>query len=327
MINQLRPIDTISVVAYGSTVSVIIEGASGNEKKKIIAAIEKLQPSGPTPGAEGIIEAYRVVNKRLIVGGNNRIILASDGDFNVGLTTEKQLEELIDDQKKQGVYLTCLGVGMGNYKDSKLSILAYKGNGNFSYIDNDLEAEKVLVTEMSQTLFSVAGNVHLVANFNPLLVKDYRLIGYDNNKAALVDTASRLMGGEIGSGHSLAAVFELTLQPDGLLNRKVIADMRVNYQLPNSTKQAFISFNCPNSLTPLAFADSNYKRALTLLMFSMKLKSSECMSHYSWKDLQIMAHLNFKESSNYLYREFSGLVDLAKKIYTSRRGRKELRAD
>ena len=148
LVNTLREKDSVSIVVYGGTTGVMLDATSGAEKEKIFKTIDSLSPGGSTPGASGIKLAYSVARNHFIKGGNNRVILATDGDFNVGLKTEEELEELIYNQKEAGVYLTCLGVGMGNYKDSKIQTLAQKGNGNFAYLDNFQEAEKVLLKEL-----------------------------------------------------------------------------------------------------------------------------------------------------------------------------------
>src|SRR3984885_6397154 len=190
-------------------VGVWLPPTSGENKKKILQSIEDLSPGGATPGEAGIRAAYRVARSQLIKGGNNRVILATDGDFNEGETSEEELEKLVAQYKDWGVYLTCLGVGMGNYKDSKLEVLAKKGNGNFAYLDDEEEAEKVLVREFTQTVYAVADDAYLNIEFNPSIVKDYRLIGFDNKAKALSDSLGRIQGGEVGSGHSLLALFEV----------------------------------------------------------------------------------------------------------------------
>ena len=209
LIKNLRPVDTVSIVAYGGTARIVLEGVSGAEREKIKMAVESLNAEGDTPGEAGIRLAYKVANRRFIKGGNNRIILASDGDFNVGKSSEDDLEKIIGEQKKTGIYLTCLGVGMGNYKDSKLSVLGQKGNGDFAYLDNETEAGKVLMTEFTRNLYAVADKVYIDVFMNPLTVSAYRLIGYDNNKDKIADTSIKVEGGEIGSGHSMMALFEI----------------------------------------------------------------------------------------------------------------------
>ena len=209
LVQNLRHIDTVSIVVYGSVVGVMLQPTSGDNKKKIYDAIEELDSGRIYSRGSRDSQAYRLAQSKYIKGGNNRVILATDGDFNVGQYNEKQLEEMITKQKQTGIYLTCLGVGMGNYKDSKIEVLAKKGNGNFAYLDNELEGEKVLVKEFTQTLYAVADDVYMNVEFNPDLVKAYRLIGFDNKRSALADSSSELEGGEIGSGHSMMAIFEL----------------------------------------------------------------------------------------------------------------------
>jgi Ca-activated chloride channel homolog len=171
LVNNLRDKDSVAIVVYGGVTGVMLNTTSGGEKEKILKAIDELEPGGSTPGESGIRMAYNVARNHFIEGGNNRVILATDGDFNVGLKTEAELDELISRQRESGVYLTCLGVGMGNYKDSKIQTLAKKGNGNFAYLDNFREAEKVLLKEFTQTLYAVADNVYMNVLFNPEYVK------------------------------------------------------------------------------------------------------------------------------------------------------------
>ena len=174
---NLRQKDTVSIVVYGGAVGVLLFPTAGNEKEKIIKAIEEMQPGGSTPGESGIKLAYSVAKKHLIPGGNNRIILATDGDFNVGVQTEQELDELISRHRESGIYLTCLGVGMGNYKDSKIQTLSRKGNGNFAYVDNFQEAEKIIMKEFTQTLYTIADDARMYITFDPSLVKQNRYKG------------------------------------------------------------------------------------------------------------------------------------------------------
>ncbi len=208
-VKNLRPIDTVSIVTYGGSVGIWLQPTRGRKKKSIMRSIEELTAAGDTPGESAIRMAYRVAAASFIKGGNNRVILATDGDFNVGENSEKALDELITKQRQTGVYLTCLGVGMGNFKDSKLQTLAKKGNGNYAYLDDINEAEKVLVKELTQTFYAVADDVFMNVQFNPGMVKQYRLMGFDNKKDALADSSNDLEGGEIGSGNSALAIFEI----------------------------------------------------------------------------------------------------------------------
>jgi Ca-activated chloride channel homolog len=318
MVKNLRSIDTVSIVTYGENVDLLLEGVSGSDKERITAAIEKLSADGPTPGEAGIREAFKVAQRRFIKGGNNRIILAADGDFNVGMSTEKELMTLIEQEKKYGIYLTCLGVGTGNYKDSKLSVLAQKGNGNFAYIDNEQEAEKVLVTDLTKTLFTVADNVYLSMNFNPQLVKEYRLLGYDNENTLMKDSAIHLKGGEIGSGHSLMAVFELVPVTDTIILSNWMAKLQVHYRLPMQQQQYITSYTCRHLLKPLNIADNSLKKAACVVMFGMKLKDIEYSRDISWRSLQKLAVTSF-DKNKFLEKEFLQLIGKAKKMYTHRK--------
>jgi len=235
LVNNLRAQDSVSIVVYGGNVGILLQPTSGAEKEFINSAIEQLTAGGETPGEAAIITAYSLAQRTFNKNGNNRIILATDGDFNVGQTSDKELEDLVALHKQSGIYLTCLGVGMGNYKDSKLETLAKKGNGNFAYIDNIQEAEKVMVTEFTKTLFAVADDAYASISFNSNMVKQYRLIGFDNKVEAISDTSSELEGGEIGTGHSLIAMFEIEPAKDIHLNmdaRENIATVKLEYKTP-----------------------------------------------------------------------------------------------
>ena len=239
LVNNLRNKDTVAIVVYGGMAGVKLYPTSGSEKEKILKAIDDLTASGNTPGESGIRIAYNLARLHFIKGGNNRVILATDGDFNVGARSEEELNQLISTRRIAGIYLTCLGVGMGNYKDSKIQTLARKGNGNFAYLDNFPEAEKVLLTEFTQTLYAVADNVYMNVAFNPDYVKEYRLIGFDNKVGALNDTASVVEGGEIGSGNSMMVVFEINptqFNTDAVerdFSPGTIAGVTLHYRLPN----------------------------------------------------------------------------------------------
>ena len=207
---NLRPEDTISIVTYASQEAVVLDGVSGDEPEKIQAAIENLNAGGSTAGAAGIKTAYELAEKYFIKGGNNRVILATDGDLNVGVSSEGELTRLIEKEKKSGVFLSVMGFGDGNLKDNKLEALADNGDGNYAYIDSVLEAKKVLVEEMGGTLFTVAKDVKLQVEFNPEHIKGYRLVGYENRLMASEDFADDTKdGGEIGAGHRVTVLYEL----------------------------------------------------------------------------------------------------------------------
>ena len=192
LVNNLRQIDTVSIVVYGGVNGVWLGPTSGSEKKKILESIAQLEAGGSTPGESGIRAAYRLAKSTFIKGGTNRVILATDGDFNVGEQSEDELNNLINSYRSSNIYLTCLGVGMGNYKDSKLEVLANRGKGNFAYLDNEKEAEKVLMEEFAQTIYAVAKEAYIEIRFDPAIVKSYRLIGFDNKLSALQERRSAL---------------------------------------------------------------------------------------------------------------------------------------
>jgi len=316
MVNNLRTQDTVSLITFGDRVNLVLEAVPGNEKEKIIKAISKLEADGPTPAEGAIRLAYKIAAKRFIKQGNNRIILAADGDFNVGMSTEKELITLIEQEKRNGIYLTCLGVGSGNYKDSRLSVLAQKGNGNFSYIDNEQEAERILVTDLSKSLFTVADNVYLSLQFNSQRVKSYRLLGYENDKTTLKDSLVQLKGGEIGSGHSLMAMIEI--EPGAPASAKPLAKLEIHYRKPMEAKSLSYSFAIPGNEVPLKSTDPELRKAIAVVMFAMKLKDNESSKQISWKMLQNMAKVSM-DRDNYLDKEFLQLVYKAKKMYTHRR--------
>lgn len=318
MVKNLRPIDTISVVTFGETVQVLLDGIPGSHKDMIAKAIEKIAADGNTPGEAGIRLAFKMARKRFIKGGNNRIILAADGDFNVGMSTEKDLMNLIQQEKQSGIYLSCLGVGSGNYKDSRLYAMAQKSNGNFAYIDNEQEAERVLVTDITKTLFTVAEDVFIAVHFNPVKVAQYRLLGYENDNTVVTDSIRKLKGGEIGSGHSLMAVFELSLADSSTASHSWVAKMDVHYKLPQQAKEYSISYTCNNNIVALKQTDSSIRKAISVVMFGLKLKDTEYSKMISWRSLQKLAAGCFTKE-RYLDKEFLSLVGKAKKMYTHRK--------
>ncbi|APU67036.1 vWA domain-containing protein [Christiangramia flava] len=208
--DNLREQDKVAMVVYAGAAGVVLEPTSGNEKAKIKEALQKLQAGGSTAGGEGIKMAYKIAEEHFIEGGNNRVILATDGDFNVGASSDRAMEDLIEEKRNSGVFLTCLGFGMGNYKDSKMETLADKGNGNYAYIDNMQEAKRVLGTEFGGTIYTIAKDVKIQVEFNPGKVAAYRLIGYENRLLNDEDfNDDQKDAGELGSGHTVTALYEI----------------------------------------------------------------------------------------------------------------------
>ncbi|HEX2684194.1 MAG TPA: von Willebrand factor type A domain-containing protein, partial [Ferruginibacter sp.] len=279
-VKNLRPIDTMSIVAYGGNVSIWLPPTGGAEKEKITKSIEELEASGDTPGEAALIAAYALARSTFKSNGSNRVILATDADFNRGQTSEKALEDLITKERQGGIYLTCLGVGMGNYKESKLATLAKKGNGNFAYLDNIGEAEKVLVKELTQTFYGVADDVFINLKFNPDLVKEYRLIGFDNRRDAVADSTIDLEGGEIGTGNSVLAIFEIVPASDklfnpGILPKDNIAIIEMRYSLCNDTTHLVVNNYCRANYNGFKTIDKDLQFATAVAMFGLKLKQSK----------------------------------------------------
>ena len=321
LVENLRDKDTISIVVYGSATGVWLSPTSGAEKEKIRKSIEELTPAGSTPGESGILSAYRLAKSKFIPNGNNRVILATDGDFNVGQSSEEDLERLITQHQQSGIYLTCLGVGMGNYKDSKLEVLAKKGNGNFAYLDNETEAQKVLVKELTQTLYTVADNAYLNVRFNPSLVKSYRLIGYDNKIKAIADSLSQIEGGEVGSGQNMMVLFEFTPRESFQGPSKTeIASSLIHYSLPNESLPRTSGFSCSNNYTPYKDLPSFYRFAGAVGMFSGLLRDSKYIRSGGFSEVLDIASSSL-ESSDAVQREFIQLVEKARKIYGKKKRR------
>jgi len=320
LVKNLREKDTVSIVTYGGSVGIWLPPTSGAEKQKISQSLERLTASGDTPGEAAIRTAYKLAETTFMKNGNNRIILATDGDFNIGQTTEKELEELITKEKQGGVYLTCLGMGMGNYKDSKIEILSKKGNGNFAYIDDIHEAEKVLVTEFTQTIYSVASDVFININFDPALIKEYRLIGYSNKKNILAEKVDELEGGEIGSGSGNTILFEIIPSAtDSFTNKnKNIADVLVHYRLPSDNIEQNLKYTILQNYIAFDQLEKPYKFATAVAMFGLKLRESKYFPDVDWEAIKKVA-VSGAVPGDFLQSQFIEMVDKAKSIYAEKK--------
>ncbi|HEX8316175.1 MAG TPA: YfbK domain-containing protein, partial [Flavisolibacter sp.] len=252
----------------------------------------------------------------------NRVVLATDGDFNVGLRKEEELEELITQQRNAGVYLTCLGIGMGNYKDSKIQTLAQRGNGNFAYIDNYREAEKVLMKEFMQTLYTVADDAFLSVQFNPQYVKEYRLIGFDNKIGAIKDSGANIEGGEIGSAFSQIIAFEIVPVEGYQKQLTDPANFVLRYQNTNSNTSCEMSEKPQLFFTPFAQLPDTYKFASSVIMFGSLLRNSKHVKDVSWNDVLNIAK-PAADLNSYSQKEFLELVEMAKKLYGKKRKKDE----
>ena len=320
-VKNLRPIDKISIVTYGGVVGTWLEPTPGNEKEKINNALELLTAAGDTPGESAIAAAYKLATTTFIQDGNNRVILATDGDFNVGQTSEKALEELISKKKETGIYLTCLGVGMGNFKDSKLETLAKRGNGNYAYLDDLHEAEKVLVHELTETLYAVGDDAFINIVFDANQVSDYRLIGFDNKRDAVKDTSSDMDGGEIGSGGSTMALFEITTTPnfDSLLT---VGTLHLKFHDPQSISKEKIAINYAIKASKNDSTTRGEKFAAAVAMYGLKLKESPYLNNKSWTEVRSQAEASV-DKTHFLQGEFLKLVDKSIKIYEPKKKKKK----
>lgn len=315
LVDNLRETDTVSIVTYGSAAGVWLGPTSGAEKMTIRKSIEALTPGGATSGESGIRTAYRLAKSQFILHGNNRVILATDGDFNIGQNSEDELDILVTQHQKLGIYLSCLGVGMGNYKDSKLEVLAKKGNGNFSYLDNESEAQKILVKELTQTLYSVADDAYLNISFNAKKVKEYRLLGYDNKGKAMADSLSEVEGGEVGSGHAQMAIFQLLLEPNALDLSEPLAHVWVDFKHPGDSIINRATFKANPVFQTWDQLEPSYKIAITLSAFSGLLKMSPYTKKMDWSALEKLANQSI-DIKDPVQLEFLNILTKAKKLYS-----------
>lgn len=331
LVNQLREKDKVSIVVYAGAAGVVLEPTSGDKKEKIISALDQLQAGGSTAGAEGIKLAYQLAEKHFKQNGNNRVILATDGDFNVGVSSEDELQKLIEEKRNSGVFLTVLGFGMGNYKDSKLETLSDKGNGNHAYIDTMQEAQKVLGEEFGGTLFTIAKDVKIQVEFNPTFVQAYRLVGYENRLLNDEDfTDDKIDAGEIGSGHTVTALYEII--PVGVKSefikdlpklkysdKKDVTDLdselltvKFRYKKPDGNKSVEIVKVVKNEIKQIEQTDDNFRFTASVAMFGMQLRNSEFKGNTDYEKILTLAN-NAKSKDEEGYRsEFIKLVKTLK---------------
>jgi Ca-activated chloride channel family protein len=295
LVNELRPQDRVAIVVYAGAAGLVLESTPGNRKEEIMSAIDNLEAGGSTAGGAGLRLAYKEAEKNFIRGGNNRIILATDGDFNVGESSNGGMERLVEEKRELGVFITVLGFGMGNIKDDKMEIIADKGNGNYSYIDNLQEARKVLVREFGGTLFTIAKDVKFQLEFNPARVESYRLIGYENrllNDEDFNDDTKD--AGEMGSGHMVTALYEIVPAGSGeevpsidplkyQVSRKIqnedysdeLLTIKVRYKKPDGHTSMLLEKPVSGSSAEIEGASENLRFAAAVAEFGMILRESE----------------------------------------------------
>lgn len=328
LVDQMRPKDHVAIVVYAGMAGVVLEPTPGNEKKKILAAIEQLQPGGSTAGGAGLRLAYALANEHFKENGNNRVILATDGDFNVGESSNQAMEDLIEGKRKDGVYLTVLGFGMGNLKDSKMEILADKGNGNYAYIDNLNEARKVLVNEFGGTLFTIATDVKLQVEFNPARVQAYRLIGYENRKLNDEDfNNDRKDAGDLGSGHTVTAMYEII--PVGVKssfysiddlkyqggrstpasgNGKDWLTIKLRYKRPGESMSKLLERVVTGNPANASQTSNDFRWSASVAAFGMLLTESQYLENWSHDDVIALARPAKGEDAEGYRSEFINLV-------------------
>lgn len=333
--NNLRDKDQVAIVVYAGAAGEVLPSTSGADKQKILEALDGLRAGGSTAGGAGIELAYKVAQKNFIEGGNNRVILCTDGDFNVGISSEKGLENLIEEKRKTGVYLTVLGYGMGNYKDNKLQILSQKGNGNHAYIDNLQEANRVLVQEFGSTMYAVAKDVKMQVEFNPAYVNAYRLIGYESrllNKEDFNDDTKD--AGELGAGHTVTAFYEII--PVGVDNKYGGVD-ELKYQNTTSSettklvqnnelmtvKLRYKNLNSDSSEKmeiPVMISDKNkvassdFVFASAVAMFGQLLRNSDFKGTATYDDVISLARKGLGDDKMGYRHEFIRLAEAMKQL-------------
>ena len=334
LVNELRAQDRVAIVVYAGAAGLVLESTPGNMKESIMAAIDNLAAGGSTAGGAGLKLAYSEAQKNFIKGGNNRIILATDGDFNVGESSNGGMERLVEDKREQGVFMTVLGFGMGNIKDDKMEIIADKGNGNYSYIDNLQEARKVLVREFGGTLFTIAKDVKFQIEFNPARIQSYRLIGYENRILADEDfNDDRKDAGEMGSGHNVTALYELI--PAGSDERIPSIDplkyqsnkervsvendhsgeyltIKLRYKKPDGNTSILLDKPVRGVVKNLDNASDNLRFAAAVSEFGMILRNSEFKGSATLADAVSLAKSARGEDEDGYRAEFIRLINTVK---------------
>jgi Ca-activated chloride channel family protein len=334
LVNELRAQDRVAIVVYAGAAGLVLESTPGNRKEAIMKAIDNLEAGGSTAGGAGLRLAYREAENNFIKGGNNRIILATDGDFNVGESGNGGMERLVEEKRELGVFITVLGFGMGNYKDDKMEIIADKGNGNYSYIDNLQEARRVLVREFGGTLFTIAKDVKFQLEFNPAKVDSYRLIGYENrllNDEDFNDDTKD--AGEMGSGHMVTALYEivpagsdermssvdpLKYQVSGVLVNEESADemltIKVRYKQPEGSISRMLEKPVTGHVLGIDRASENMKFAAAVAEFGMVLRESEFRGSATLGSASALAKASRGEDADGYRAELVRLIETAKGI-------------
>lgn len=343
LVDQLREQDRVSIVVYAGEAGLVLPPTSGAKKKKIMEALDNLAAGGSTAGGAGIELAYSIAKQNFRSDGNNRVILATDGDFNVGVSSDSELVTLIEEKRKEKIFLTVLGFGYGNYKDSKMEQLADKGNGNYAYIDNLKEAQKVLVTELGATLFTIAKDVKIQVDFNPAMVAAYRLVGYENRVLAARDFDDDTKdAGELGAGHSVTALYEII--PAGVtpefaieiptdttkyrLNdgrpsaygSRDLMEVRLRFKHPKDTTSNLLGKIVVDSTATIETASQNFRFSASVAEFGLLLRNSRYKSAADYGHVLTLATGATGKDDEGYRTEFLELVKKAQTIAENRGG-------
>ena len=308
LVDQLRPEDMVSIVAYAGSAGLVLKPTRGADRGAILEALDAFEAGGSTAGAEGIVLAYQVAKDNFLRDGNNRVILATDGDFNVGVTSDGELEQLIESRRRDGIFLTVLGFGSGNLEDAKMELLADKGNGNYAYIDTIAEARKSLVQEMGATLLTVARDVKIQVEFNPAAVGAYRLIGYENRLLRAEDFNNDVKdAGEIGAGHSVTALYEIVPPGGEVPNGSVdplkyqrrsaaassdLATVKLRYKTPDGDASRLMTHVVSTSI---AEPSENFRLASSVAQLGMLLRNSPHKGDAAFETITPIAAEDFVE--------------------------------
>lgn len=307
LVDKLGEDDTVSIVTYSGKEEVVLEGCSGSKKDKILRAVKSLNAKGSTNGEAGLKKAYQIAEEYYIADGNNRIILASDGDLNVGISSADELKKFVEEKRNGGVFLSVLGFGTGNYKDTKMETIADCGNGVYYYIDSETEAEKVFGAEIFSTLYTVAKDVKLQLTFNPEYIESYRLVGYENrllNKEDFADDTKD--AGELGAGHSVTVCYELILADTEKPNNEAFIELDVRYKAPDGDKSSLEEYSFGREVLTNAPSD-NFKFITAVIETSMIIHESEYIGDITLENIK--SELNAIPLSSDEYKEqFRSLI-------------------
>jgi Ca-activated chloride channel family protein len=316
LVEQLRGEDSVAIVVYAGAAGLVLPPTSGADKQTILAALDELHAGGSTNGAAGIQLAYQVAKEKFLTQGNNRVILATDGDFNVGISSDDDLTKLIEQQRSNHIYLTCLGVGDDNLKDSTMETLADKGNGNYFYLDSMAEAKKVFQRELAGTLVTVADDVKVQLTFDPSVVTSYRQIGYEDRALANKDfTDDTKDAGELGSGHSVTVLYELL--PARMMG--TVATLKVRYKDPGATKSQEVATSLRDDGKSFYDATPDTQFAAAVAEFGLLLRDSQHKGSASWNDLIALARTLRGEDLEGDREELLRMLDSSRTLLSERK--------